>query len=122
MTTITFANDFERGSWVTLQAVMAWLDASDLSVVAEALSKASERNDLERFRPVPVYPQAVAVGGSPIADPIKPTDLAPPKLTRDQATGAGFTGNTCATCGSMMMVRNGTCEKCASCGTTTGCS
>lgn len=57
-----------------------------------------------------------------IADPVKPTDLAPPKITREQATQSGFTGNTCATCGSMMMVRNGTCEKCTSCGTTTGCS
>lgn len=46
----------------------------------------------------------------------------PPRMTRDQATSAGFTGNTCNECGSMQMVRNGTCEKCNSCGATTGCS
>jgi hypothetical protein len=34
----------------------------------------------------------------------------------------GFTGNICTSCGQMMMVRNGTCEKCTVCGTTTGCS
>lgn len=46
----------------------------------------------------------------------------PPKMTRAQATSAGFTGNSCNECGSMQMVRNGTCEKCNSCGATTGCS
>lgn len=34
----------------------------------------------------------------------------------------GFTGNLCSTCGSPQMVRNGTCEKCLNCGSTTGCS
>jgi ribonucleoside-diphosphate reductase alpha chain len=34
----------------------------------------------------------------------------------------GFTGDSCAECGSMKMVRNGTCMKCIDCGTTTGCS
>lgn len=46
----------------------------------------------------------------------------PPKMTRAQATSAGFTGNSCNECGSLQMVRNGTCEKCNSCGATTGCS
>lgn len=45
----------------------------------------------------------------------------PVRMTRDQALLSGFTGNVCV-CGSMMMVRNGTCEKCQSCGETTGCS
>lgn len=34
----------------------------------------------------------------------------------------GFTGSMCTTCGSMQMVRNGSCEKCMSCGETSGCS
>jgi len=38
------------------------------------------------------------------------------------AKSFGFTGNTCPECGNMQMIRNGTCEKCASCGATTGCS
>lgn len=34
----------------------------------------------------------------------------------------GYTGDICDECGSMTMVRNGTCLKCVTCGTTTGCS
>lgn len=45
-----------------------------------------------------------------------------PPVTADNARELGFTGNTCATCGSMQMVRNGACEKCTACGSSTGCS
>ena len=35
---------------------------------------------------------------------------------------SGFTGNTCLTCSSSRMVRNGTCEVCLDCGESSGCS
>ncbi len=34
----------------------------------------------------------------------------------------GYTGDVCGTCGSLTMVRNGTCLKCMTCGATSGCS
>jgi ribonucleoside-diphosphate reductase alpha chain len=34
----------------------------------------------------------------------------------------GYTGNACSECGNFTMVRNGTCEKCDTCGSTSGCS
>jgi len=34
----------------------------------------------------------------------------------------GYTGDSCAECGSFTLARNGTCLKCATCGATTGCS
>jgi ribonucleoside-diphosphate reductase alpha chain len=34
----------------------------------------------------------------------------------------GFTGSQCSECGNFEMVRNGTCEKCNVCGSTSGCS
>ena len=34
----------------------------------------------------------------------------------------GYTGDPCPECGSLTMVRNGTCLRCDSCGATTGCS
>ena len=40
----------------------------------------------------------------------------------DQAKQMGYTGESCPECGSMTMVRNGTCMKCITCGSTTGCS
>jgi ribonucleoside-diphosphate reductase alpha chain len=39
-----------------------------------------------------------------------------------KAIQAGYTGDICPECQSTMMVRNGTCLKCLSCGATTGCS
>jgi len=40
----------------------------------------------------------------------------------EKAKQLGYTGNACPECGSMTMVRNGTCEKCITCGSTSGCS
>jgi ribonucleoside-diphosphate reductase alpha chain len=39
-----------------------------------------------------------------------------------QARMMGYTGDDCSECGSMKMVRNGTCTKCLDCGSTSGCS
>ncbi|KAB2842087.1 MAG: vitamin B12-dependent ribonucleotide reductase, partial [Melioribacteraceae bacterium] len=39
-----------------------------------------------------------------------------------KARERGYTGDICPECGSMTMVRNGTCLKCNTCGSTTGCS
>lgn len=49
-----------------------------------------------------------------------PADSITTKLKR--AIQAGYTGDICPECQSTMMVRNGTCLKCLSCGATTGCS
>ena len=35
---------------------------------------------------------------------------------------SGYTGDACPDCGHFTLVRSGTCQKCATCGTTTGCS
>jgi len=40
----------------------------------------------------------------------------------DRAKKLGYTGDSCPECGSMTMIRNGTCQKCITCGSTTGCS
>lgn len=57
-----------------------------------------------------------AVAAAPASEPPAPI------LTPSDAREAGFTGSSCTHCGSLQMVRNGTCEKCTSCGETTGCS
>ena len=41
---------------------------------------------------------------------------------RVQAMMQGYTGNMCTECQNFTMVRNGTCEKCDTCGATSGCS
>lgn len=40
----------------------------------------------------------------------------------DLARQQGYTGDSCDVCGNMTMVRNGTCQKCMTCGNTSGCS
>ena len=122
------ATGFEAGSLITLQTVMAYLDGCGGSAFAAAISTASQDGTLERFRPGKVYPQGIPQVAmdvdipAPKPDPVSTTDLGPPKLNREQASQMGFTGNCCSSCGSYQMVRNGTCEKCNSCGSTTGCS
>lgn len=39
-----------------------------------------------------------------------------------EAREKGYTGDVCTECGSITMVRNGTCLKCMTCGSTSGCS
>ncbi len=39
-----------------------------------------------------------------------------------EAKAKGYTGNACSECGQLTMVRNGSCERCDSCGATSGCS
>ena len=41
---------------------------------------------------------------------------------RAKAVMQGYTGNMCSECQNFTMVRNGTCEKCDTCGATSGCS
>jgi ribonucleoside-diphosphate reductase alpha chain len=44
------------------------------------------------------------------------------KARRAEALMKGYTGNECSECHNFTMVRNGTCEKCDTCGATSGCS
>ena len=39
-----------------------------------------------------------------------------------EARMKGFEGDSCGSCGNFTLVRNGTCMKCNTCGSTTGCS
>ena len=47
---------------------------------------------------------------------------APLSTATDMARMQGYEGDACSNCGHMTLVRNGTCLKCVTCGTTTGCS
>jgi ribonucleoside-diphosphate reductase alpha chain len=41
---------------------------------------------------------------------------------RAEAKAKGYEGEACGECGNFTLVRNGTCLKCDTCGSTTGCS
>jgi ribonucleoside-diphosphate reductase alpha chain len=55
-----------------------------------------------------------------VLDQPRPEDSEMVKIA--QARIKGYEGDPCPTCGSFTMVRNGTCMKCNTCGSTTGCS
>jgi ribonucleoside-diphosphate reductase alpha chain len=72
---------------------------------------------------------APAVAANPVAQAGMLNTLgstATATLTRTHAVNEskakGYTGNACLECGQLTMVRNGACEKCDSCGATSGCS
>jgi ribonucleoside-diphosphate reductase alpha chain len=87
------------------------------------------------FTPKVVVAQAPVAPSSPAA-PIRSLNVTPEttaKATVSEASNVfehdynkarqmGYTGDICGDCGSMTMVRNGTCLKCNTCGATSGCS
>jgi len=77
-------------------------------------------------RAVATAPPAPSVVGVGSASSVSAGATATATLSRTEAVNAskakGYTGNACSECGQLTMVRNGACEKCDSCGATSGCS
>jgi ribonucleoside-diphosphate reductase alpha chain len=69
---------------------------------------------------IPSAQTAVAQPPVQALDQSRPEDSEMVKIA--QARIKGYEGDPCPTCGSFTMVRSGTCMKCESCGSTTGCS
>ncbi|MBL1404871.1 MAG: hypothetical protein COC00_002720, partial [Rhizobiales bacterium] len=57
-----------------------------------------------------------------IADATDTPPVMSAEVQRKKSLMQGYTGNSCGECGNFTMVRNGTCEKCDTCGSTSGCS
>jgi ribonucleoside-diphosphate reductase alpha chain len=76
------------------------------------------RDDAATFTAAPMAaPMAAAMGATAIVTgTVNATDA------RAKAKLQGYTGDACGECGNYTLVRNGTCLKCNSCGSTTGCS
>jgi ribonucleoside-diphosphate reductase alpha chain len=69
---------------------------------------------------MPLFSGALAVAAS--VDTV--TAAAPdPRLEQiREARMKGYEGDSCGECGNFTLVRNGTCLKCDTCGSTSGCS
>ena len=67
-------------------------------------------------------PEAPSSAGAAAATQPVALETVAPRLQQTTARHYGFEGDPCDECGQMMMVRNGTCLKCVSCGATSGCS
>jgi ribonucleoside-diphosphate reductase alpha chain len=79
----------------------------------------------EAARAAPAGP-AVAASHPPVAASARASGTPSRREVRIQAIldakAQGYEGEPCPECGAMTMVRNGTCLKCMSCGSTSGCS
>ena len=78
-----------------------------------ALRSATALKQDSQVAPVVVEPALAATPTAPSKDA---------GLLRAEAQMKGYTGDQCTECHNFTMVRNGTCLKCDTCGTTTGCS
>ena len=106
---------------------------------ATVVSRGLLRNKTDRLSLVRNAPQAMgavgavalksepelALGDTPLSilgwtEPSKPVDGVAEK--RAEARMKGYVGEACPECANFTLVRNGTCLKCETCGSTTGCS
>lgn len=90
----------------------------DLYETAAAALYASP--DAVEPRPVAKVPELAAAAF--LAGPGDVPQPMPRQMRREVSRVQGYTGDECGACFNFTMVRNGTCLKCESCGSTSGCS
>ncbi len=82
------------------------------------LAEAAPHLDVGRIEPSDAAEPAVAA-----AEAAEKSTSGPSREERSAAARiAGYQGDSCPECGNFTLVRNGTCLKCDTCGSTTGCS
>ena len=76
--------------------------------------------------PVAAAGVATAVAGAAVAPMVSTAAVATSSAValdrRAEARMKGYEGDACGECGNFTLVRNGTCLKCDTCGSTSGCS
>jgi ribonucleoside-diphosphate reductase alpha chain len=70
----------------------------------------------------PIAPPVTARAAVPMSGGSGPVAELKALSASEMARLKGYEGDPCGDCGQFTMVRNGTCLKCITCGTTTGCS
>lgn len=117
--------------YIFRELAVTYLGREDLAHVAASEIQARDLRPTED-QSVPAPPVAQAPVAAPAPVPVT-TDAVAPEVKAekknssyeseyDKAKQLGYTGDACPECGSMTMVRNGTCMKCITCGSTSGCS
>ncbi len=123
--------------YIFRELAVTYLSREDLAHVSEEAASKTSSDHLRivepEFEGEEVISERMIIldkESTPVSD-VKPAALSPrtsdPKAVvmqreREKAKERGYTGDICPECGSMTMVRNGTCLKCNTCGSTTGCS
>jgi ribonucleoside-diphosphate reductase alpha chain len=95
---------------------------SEEKVVGEAPMVMSKAIDVDAAPPVGVSAGVLARTHGQARQEAVGHSLSVPMDATDIARAQGYEGELCSECGQAMMIRNGSCLKCMSCGATTGCS
>ena len=69
-----------------------------------------------------ILDQSEVSSGSPVITATPSGTISETSVSSQEARFKGYTGDACPTCAHFTLVRNGTCLKCETCGSTTGCS
>jgi ribonucleoside-diphosphate reductase alpha chain len=119
------------------ELAIQYLDRDDLAHVSEedlrhdAIHDSSNEPDWSEEQEVAVHRILVNEPIDVDAPPQDTVSIRPPMASSTpslrvqailDAKAQGYEGEPCPECGAMTMVRNGTCLKCMSCGSTSGCS
>ncbi|MGB0850199.1 MAG: vitamin B12-dependent ribonucleotide reductase, partial [Bacteroidia bacterium] len=97
-----------------------YLNRSDLVHIKPSKAESQAKSDAAAARKVVDTPVSV-----PLPKPAVSAQKAATATTSGsavQATGTSSDALPCTNCGSLALIRNGTCHLCTNCGTTTGCS
>jgi ribonucleoside-diphosphate reductase alpha chain len=126
--------------YVFRELAITYLGRNDLAQVSsedirhDSLGGGKDQHKLPREEPQEVAEvRSIAVGQSGGTPDVASTEGTlpfgastanrnPPNTAVQHAKWMGYEGDPCPECGSLTLVRNGTCLKCDSCGGTTGCS
>jgi ribonucleoside-diphosphate reductase alpha chain len=95
--------------------VSAIASAGATALKSEPVQDLSPTEKLEAMAWAKAGTASAAVATAPAAAPSKAE-------RRAEAKAKGYEGEMCGECGNFTLVRNGTCMKCDTCGSTTGCS
>ena len=122
--------------YIFRELAVTYLSREDLAHVSEEAASKTSSDHLRIVEPEfedeeVISERMIILDKEPVpVSEVKPVASTPRKdnkevvmqRDRQKAKERGYTGDICPECGSMTMVRNGTCLKCNTCGSTTGCS
>lgn len=119
---VNMSDDHRKAHMAAMHSVVKILDLFNIQVTIDGegsirTERIEPRNGHEAAPVVEKKTRPILAHGTQL-----PTDVSPPRMTLRESRQMGFTGDICSECGSLQMVRNGSCLKCQSCGSTTGCS
>jgi ribonucleoside-diphosphate reductase alpha chain len=88
----------------------------------ESTVETIEEEEVSEEEATSLYDMKAANSSNSVSKPNSTSSHTSDSISAQAARFKGYTGDACPTCGHFTLTRNGTCQKCDTCGSTTGCS